>query len=30
MRLDLNPIIALAPGEGCRLVDARVRVATLA
>lgn len=23
--LDLNPVIALAPGEGCRIVDARVR-----
>jgi acetyl coenzyme A synthetase (ADP forming)-like protein len=25
--LDLNPIIALAPGSGCRIVDARIRVA---
>jgi acyl-CoA synthetase (NDP forming) len=25
--LDLNPVIALAPGEGCRIVDARIRVA---
>jgi acetyl coenzyme A synthetase (ADP forming)-like protein len=24
--LDLNPVIALAPGQGCRVVDARVRV----
>jgi acetate---CoA ligase (ADP-forming) len=24
--LDLNPVIALAPGLGCRIVDARVRV----
>jgi acyl-CoA synthetase (NDP forming) len=24
--LDLNPIIALAPGLGCRIVDARIRV----
>lgn len=24
--LDLNPIFALAPGQGCRLVDARIRV----
>ncbi len=24
--LDLNPVIALAPGSGCRIVDARVRV----
>ncbi|MDO8793067.1 MAG: acetate--CoA ligase family protein, partial [Vicinamibacterales bacterium] len=26
--LDLNPVIALAPGNGCRIVDARIRVAT--
>jgi len=26
--LDLNPVIALAPGHGCRIVDARIRVAT--
>jgi acetate---CoA ligase (ADP-forming) len=25
--LDLNPVIALAPGNGCRIVDARIRVA---
>ena len=25
--LDLNPVIALAPGAGCRVVDARIRVA---
>jgi hypothetical protein len=25
--LDLNPVIALAPGQGCRVVDARIRVA---
>jgi acyl-CoA synthetase (NDP forming) len=25
--LDLNPVIALAPGKGCRIVDARIRVA---
>ncbi len=25
--LDLNPVIALPPGQGCRVVDARVRVA---
>lgn len=25
--LDLNPVFALRPGEGCRVVDARVRVA---
>ncbi|HUK35589.1 MAG TPA: acetate--CoA ligase family protein, partial [Vicinamibacterales bacterium] len=24
--LDLNPVIALAPGDGCRIVDARIRV----
>jgi acetate---CoA ligase (ADP-forming) len=24
--LDLNPIFALAPGQGCRVVDARIRV----
>jgi acyl-CoA synthetase (NDP forming) len=24
--LDLNPVIALSPGNGCRVVDARVRV----
>src|SRR3990172_57438 len=24
--LDLNPVIALAPGQGCRIVDARIRV----
>lgn len=24
--LDLNPIFALPPGEGCRIVDARIRV----
>jgi hypothetical protein len=24
--LDLNPIFALAPGEGCQIVDARMRV----
>ena len=24
--LDLNPIFALAPGKGCRIVDARIRV----
>ena len=25
--LDLNPVIALPPGQGCRVVDARIRVA---
>lgn len=24
--LDLNPIFAMAPGEGCRIVDSRIRV----
>ncbi len=24
--LDLNPVVALPPGQGCRIVDARVRV----
>ena len=24
--LDLNPVIALPPGHGCRVVDARIRV----
>jgi hypothetical protein len=24
--LDLNPVVALAPGQGCRIVDARIRV----
>ncbi|MFN7916415.1 MAG: GNAT family N-acetyltransferase [Vicinamibacterales bacterium] len=24
--LDLNPVIALSPGNGCRIVDARIRV----
>lgn len=27
--LDLNPIFALPPGQGCRIVDARIRVGTL-
>jgi len=27
--LDLNPIFALPPGEGCRIVDARIRVEPL-
>ena len=26
--LDLNPVIALPPGHGCRVVDARIRVST--
>ena len=25
--LDLNPVIALPPGRGCQIVDARIRVA---
>jgi acetate---CoA ligase (ADP-forming) len=28
--LDLNPVMALAPGLGCRIVDARIRVKTTA
>jgi acetyl coenzyme A synthetase (ADP forming)-like protein len=28
--LDLNPVIALPPGNGCRIVDARIRVAARA
>ena len=28
--VDLNPVIALAPGHGCRIVDARIRVARFA
>ena len=30
VELDLNPIIALPPGQGCRIVDARIRVAARA
>jgi acyl-CoA synthetase (NDP forming) len=26
VELDLNPVMALPPGQGCRVVDARVRV----
>ena len=26
--LDLNPVIALPPGKGCRIVDARIRVSS--
>ncbi len=26
VELDLNPIMALPPGQGCRIVDARIRV----
>lgn len=28
--LDLNPVIALAPGAGCRVIDARIKVAPIA
>jgi hypothetical protein len=24
--LDMNPVIALPPGRGCRIVDARIRL----
>lgn len=27
VELDLNPVIALPPGNGCRIVDARIRIA---
>jgi acetyl coenzyme A synthetase (ADP forming)-like protein len=27
VELDLNPVMALAPGKGCRIVDARIKVA---
>jgi acyl-CoA synthetase (NDP forming) len=27
-QLDLNPVMALPPGNGCRIVDARIRVAS--
>ena len=27
VELDLNPIFAMPPGQGCRIVDARIRVA---
>jgi acyl-CoA synthetase (NDP forming) len=27
--LDLNPVIALSPGQGCRIVDARIRVKSI-
>jgi acyl-CoA synthetase (NDP forming) len=26
LELDLNPVIALSSGQGCRIVDARIRV----
>ena len=25
-QIDLNPVLALPPGDGCRIVDARIRV----
>ena len=28
VELDLNPVIALQPGLGCRIVDARIKVAS--
>ena len=28
--LDLNPVLAMAPGQGCRVVDARIRVKSAA
>jgi acyl-CoA synthetase (NDP forming) len=28
--LDLNPVFALPPGQGCRIVDARIRVGPVA
>jgi acetate---CoA ligase (ADP-forming) len=28
VELDLNPVIALSPGNGCRIVDARIRIAS--
>lgn len=30
VELDLNPIFALPPGQGCQIVDARIKVGTLA
>jgi acetyl coenzyme A synthetase (ADP forming)-like protein len=30
IELDLNPVIALPPGKGCQIVDARIRVASYA
>jgi acyl-CoA synthetase (NDP forming) len=26
--MDLNPVMALPPGQGCRIVDARIRLET--
>jgi len=28
IELDLNPVLAMSPGNGCRIVDARIRVQT--
>jgi len=28
--LDLNPVFALPPGQGCRIVDARIKVESVA
>jgi acyl-CoA synthetase (NDP forming) len=28
LELDLNPVIALPPGSGCRIVDARIKIGT--
>jgi acyl-CoA synthetase (NDP forming) len=28
VELDLNPVMAMAPGHGCRIVDARIKVRT--
>jgi acyl-CoA synthetase (NDP forming) len=28
LELDLNPVMALPPGQGCRIADARIRVGT--
>ena len=30
VELDLNPIFAMPPGQGCRIVDARIRVGKIA
>jgi acetate---CoA ligase (ADP-forming) len=30
VELDLNPVLAMSPGNGCRIVDARVRVRAVA
>jgi acyl-CoA synthetase (NDP forming) len=28
LELDLNPVMAMSPGHGCRIVDARIKVGT--